>query len=261
MSFVGVARIVDRQVVASLAYNSSVDLDGVKKVLDQKMGMQAGTHYSFTTAQMCWHLMADSEGRIYIAITKANYPARVAAQCVDELSRTFVAKAGEKSMTCKEKALDKACKSLFEKLAQKYDNLSEVDVLSSVTAKVESVKLVMQENVELALQNCVQLSSIEEKAEQLQQQAGVFKKTAKDIKNKMWWKNLKMKLAILAIVLIIIGVICIIVVPKAQALKNSKKDRRLDGSSIEPAFGKPNFFDEAGNNAAHYNLDLDLNHH
>ena len=38
-------------------------------------------------------------------------------------------------------------RSLTEKLCGKYDNLSEVDTLSGVTAKVESVKLVMQENV------------------------------------------------------------------------------------------------------------------
>lgn len=217
LCFIGVARIVDRCVVASLAYNSTVDLAGVKKVLEQKMGMQAGNHYSFVTGAMAWHLMADSEGRIYIAITASSYPTRVAAQCVDDLSRTFVAKAGDKSMTCKEKALDKACKNLFEKLCAKYDNLNEVDVLSGVTAKVESVKLVMQENVELALQNCVTLESIEEKAEQLQQQAGVFKKTAKDIKNKMWWKNLKMKLAIAFIILAMFGIVLAITIPKAKA--------------------------------------------
>ena len=82
--------------------------------------------------------MADAQGRIYIAITSSSYPARVAAQCVDDLSRTFVAKAGEKSLSpsCREKGLDKACKGLFEKLCTKYDNLSEVDTLSGVTAKV-----------------------------------------------------------------------------------------------------------------------------
>ena len=36
--------------------------------------------------------------------------------------------------------------------------------LASVTLKVESVKLVMQENVDLALQNCVKLESIEKAA-------------------------------------------------------------------------------------------------
>ncbi|GMI24156.1 hypothetical protein TeGR_g15029, partial [Tetraparma gracilis] len=231
--FIGVARLVDRCVVASLSYNSTVDLAGVKEVLGQKMGMQPGTHYSFTTGQTAWHLLADQESRIYIVITASNYPARVATQCVDDLSRTFVAKAGEKSLDCKEKALDKACKSLFEKLCGKYDNLSEVDTLSGVTAKVESVKLVMQENVELALQNCVTLESIEEKAEQLQQQAGVFKKTAKDIKNKMWWKNLKMKLAIAFIILAIVGVILAITIPKAKAVADAVSgDDDEDGSRM-----------------------------
>ena len=96
VSFMGVARISDKCVVASLAYNSSVDLAGVKKVLGEKIGMQAGTHYSFSTGQMTWNLMADNLGRVFITITASSYPTRVATQCVDDLSRTFVAKAGEK---------------------------------------------------------------------------------------------------------------------------------------------------------------------
>ena len=45
---------------------------------------------------MTWNLMADSMGRVFITITASSYPTRVATQCVDDLSRTFVAKAGEK---------------------------------------------------------------------------------------------------------------------------------------------------------------------
>ena len=39
-----------------------------------------------------------------------------------------------------------------------------MDKLASVTRKVESVKLVMQENIDVALQNCVKLESIERQA-------------------------------------------------------------------------------------------------
>lgn len=60
--------------------------------------------------------------------------------------------------------MDKACSSLLLKVCQKYDNLAEVDKLASVSKKVDSVKLVMQENVDLALQNCVKLESIEKAA-------------------------------------------------------------------------------------------------
>ena len=53
-------------------------------------------------------------------------------------------------------------RSLFQTLCAKYNNLSEVDKLSAVNQQIESVKLTMQENVNLALANCVKLESIEQ---------------------------------------------------------------------------------------------------
>lgn len=102
------------------------------------------------------------------------------------------------------------------KICQKYDNLAEVDKLASVSKKVDSVKLVMQENVDLALQNCVKLESIEKAAEELQQQAGVFKRNANELKNKMWWKNIKMKLIIGFIILAILGIIIGVIVAMSK---------------------------------------------
>ena len=78
----------------------------------------------------------------------------------------FVAKVGDKAVTAKDRALDKSTSSLLLRTCQKYDNLAEVDKLAAVAKKVDSVKLVMQENVDLALQNCVKLESIEKAAGQ-----------------------------------------------------------------------------------------------
>ena len=113
--------------------------------------------------------------------------------------------------------MDKSANSILQKICQKYDNLSEVDKIAAVTKKVESVKLVMQENVDLALQNCVKLESIEKAAEELQQQAGVFKRNANELKKKMWWKNIKMKLIIAAIIIIILGIIVAIAVTMSKS--------------------------------------------
>ena len=77
----------------------------------------------------------------------------------------------------------------------------------------------------MALQNCVKLENIEKQAEELQQQAGVFKRNATDLKNKMWWKNMKMKLILAFIFLAILGIIigvCVYV---------SKKNESSSGSS------------------------------
>ena len=56
--------------------------------------------------------------------------------------------------------MDKQCGDLLSRICRKYDDLAAVDKLSSVSQKVESVKLVMQDNIDIALQNCVKLESI-----------------------------------------------------------------------------------------------------
>jgi hypothetical protein len=119
----------------------------------------------------------------------------------------FSAKYGDKALTAKDRALDKVAANLLMNKCQKFDNLAEVDKLAAVQKKVESVKIVMQENVDIALQNCVKLETIEKAAEELQQQAGVFKRNANELKKKMWWKNIKMKLIIAFIILAILGII------------------------------------------------------
>lgn len=53
---------------------------------------------------------------------------------------------------------------MFQRIAEKYDDVASVDKIAAVAKKVETVKLVMQENVDIALQNCVKLESIEKAA-------------------------------------------------------------------------------------------------
>jgi hypothetical protein len=172
----------------------------------------------------------DNSGLIYVLICQVSYPQRCAHACLEEVQSEvsyfplffsvlfhlfivffflfqFSAKYGDKALTAKDRALDKVAANLLMNKCQKFDNLAEVDKLAAVQKKVESVKIVMQENVDIALQNCVKLETIEKAAEELQQQAGVFKRNANELKKKMWWKNIKMKLIIAFIILAILGII------------------------------------------------------
>jgi len=212
--FVCAARMAGQAlIIASYSYNTDTDISAVKQALEQpNMNLSPGKHYSFNVGQLAWHLISDDQGLIYVVVCAGNYPQRCAHMCLEELQRTFVSKVGDKASTAKERSLDKQSSSFMQKICQKYDNVAEVDKLAAVARKVDTVKIVMQENVDAALQNCVKLESIEKAAEELQQQAGVFKRNANELKNKMWWKNMKMRLIIAAIVLVILGVIIAIVV-------------------------------------------------
>merc|ERR1719504_527466 len=114
----------------------------------------------------------------------------------------------------------------LSKLAARYDDLSNVDQIHATLGKVEAVKVVMQDSIELALQNCVSLESIDAKADELQSQAGMFKSRAKTLRKQMWWKKCKMQMLIAFIILTIIGVIVVVILAyTGQFDKNKGKDK------------------------------------
>lgn len=69
VQFLGVARVAQGQgiVIASHAYNTETDLNGVKQALEQSTtSMSPGKHYSFTVAQAnAWHLIAGGKSYVY----------------------------------------------------------------------------------------------------------------------------------------------------------------------------------------------------
>jgi hypothetical protein len=65
-----------------------------------------------------------------------------------------------------DKALKQSCAGLLKDMCMKYDNL-EIDKLASVTKKVEVVRMVMEENVRIALENTCKIEAIQEETSEL----------------------------------------------------------------------------------------------
>jgi hypothetical protein len=94
------------------------------------------------------------------------------------------------------------------------------DKLAEVKYKVNQVRDIMHDNINLALENTTKLETIELKSEELQQSAGIFKKNATELRKKMWWKNFKMKAAIF---LIIASILAIVIFIAVYISKNNNK--------------------------------------
>lgn len=116
---------------------------------------------------------------------RTDYPLRHAAALLADLKSTFASKA-DKGLNLKlAGGLNGDMQPKLSKLAARYDDLSNVDQIHATLGKVEAVKVVMQDSIELALQNCVSLESIDAKADELQSQAGMFKTRAKKLRSQM----------------------------------------------------------------------------
>lgn len=223
--FIAAARASDKVIVASMNYNGkSIDLSVVRQFMASLTRVETGQLYAFALQNNAWFILEDG-GILMVMSTAPTYPQRVAMRALTEAQSEFASAVGTRWSTArKENGLSDSARSTFARMCEKWDNLYQVDTLGATQAKVEAVKLQMQDNLQVALENCVKLEKIEQDAEELQASAGIFKAQAHSLKRKMWWKNLKMKLAIACIVLTVLGVIIVVILLNTGALENNDDD-------------------------------------
>lgn len=154
--YVGVARRQDQAIVADLVVvpNCTVETEDVKKVLrSDQLSERPDVHFYFNSGPNAWHLMSDPEGRIFIAITNRLYPQIMAYELLKDLKQQIIAKTGTKALQVRQKGLQRATDNLLKKIIKKYDNPQEMDIMH--VTKIQSVNLVLTEDTQNALANCV----------------------------------------------------------------------------------------------------------
>lgn len=143
-------------------------------------------------------------------VTGLRYPSRVATQMISDLYKEYKSSFGEAAKTAEEKTLTKRSKPILTRYCQKYAVPQGVDKASALVQKVDTVKLQMQDNISSMLQNMEKTENISNQADQLNEQASVFKKKGNELRKQMRCKNMKMTAILVGLV---VGILLIIIVP------------------------------------------------
>jgi len=143
---------------------------------------------------------ADKNGLCLSVIMGLKYPSRVAIKMLIELYDEFSKKFGTKADVAKHDALTRQSKNMIKEVCEKYADVSNVDAAAGVLGQVDAVKGKMAQNITNMLANTEKASDIARESDVLAEQANVFQKRGHDIKNKMWWENMKQTLLLSAII-------------------------------------------------------------
>jgi len=124
-----------------------------------------------------------------------------------ELQSSFEAKFSNKFSVCKEHELSRSAYGLLSDLSKKYGVPGNIDKVSAVTLQVDQVKGMMQQNIDTVLQNKQNLDTLLEDSQVMAGEASTFSRTAQDAKNALWWKNMKLVIAIVILLVVLVGVV------------------------------------------------------
>jgi len=155
----------------------------------------------------------DIGGRIFllIAITSVSFGVHHSVSEAFEDWKALVHKAIPASDAAASKgALSNRVNATLQKFMSKYNTSS----LQEATRKVDQVKGVMRENVDIALANAPKFDEVDQRSAEIEASSRVFHNKAKDLRCamcKQYWKVT----ALIALIIIIIIVIIVVVVVKS----------------------------------------------
>ncbi|KAI8576280.1 hypothetical protein K450DRAFT_257529 [Umbelopsis ramanniana AG] len=78
---------------------------------------------------------------------------------------------------------------------------------TKVRQEVDQVINIMQDNIDRVVDRGANIAQLQSKTDDLQATSGQFKRSANQVRKRMWWKDMKWRIVILVTVLIIIGII------------------------------------------------------
>merc|ERR1712157_659813 len=103
-------------------------------------------------------------------------------------------------------------------------NGPEADQFATVHKKLDDVKNVMVQNIEMVLERGEKLELLVDKSEQLQLDSFRFQKSSKKLRQAMFWKKVKIYLLITFVVLVILYIFLAVICGAAfEKCGNDKK--------------------------------------
>lgn len=203
------ARLADRTSIASYAAADSRELPA--KLLAEKhekvlRSGRIGEHTRLTiTDREVGSIHYDSDPVcLYLVICSREYQQRTAFKLLGEVRREFEDKFSEQVSSARHSELSRAARDMLSGVCERYNVVENVDKVAAVKVQVEEVKGVMQGNIESVLRNQENIETLLDESDAMKNEATGFQRSANRAKDKMWWKNAKMQMAILALVIVLI---------------------------------------------------------
>lgn len=160
---------------------------------------------SYVYDQYVFHYIVENN-IIYMCMCDDMNKRRIPFGFLEDIKQRFKATYGERAQT----ALAFAMSDEFGRTMQKqmdFYNGPSADTFAEVNSKLDDVKNIMVQNIEMVLERGEKLELLVDKTEKLQAQAFKFQVSSRQLKNAMFWRRVKLSILIFLVIAIIIWII------------------------------------------------------
>lgn len=192
-----------KTVLAEYTFTSG-NFPTITRVLLAKIPDQDGK-MSYVYDQHVFHYIVEDK-IIYLCMCDDMSKRRIPFAFLEDIKQRFRATYGEKVHNAIAFSMNEDFGRILQKQIDFYNGPS-ADTFAQVNNKLDDVKNVMVQNIEMVLERGEKLELLVDKTDKLQNQAFKFEKSSKKLKNAMFWKRVKLYALFIFIILLIIWII------------------------------------------------------
>ena len=194
-----------RTVLAEHVNNMTGNFTTITRVLLGKIDTGTDGKMSYVYDQHVFHYIVENN-LTYMCMCENSSKRRIPFAFLEDIKRSFIETYGESA----QKAIAFSMSHEYGKvMATKMDNFnnSQMDNIAIVGDKIDDVKNVMVQNIEMVLERGEKLELLVDKTEALQQESVKFLRNATSVRDAMWWQKVRMYCCIAFVVALIIFII------------------------------------------------------
>jgi len=140
----------------------------------------------------------------YLCMADESFGRRIPYAFLDNIKSRFVSSYGENAKTAMAYGMNADFARVLQIQMNFYSKDPEADRITKVRGEIDEVKSVMVANIEKVLERGEKIELLVEQTEALQHNAFEFKKGSTQLKRAMWWKNMKITIILILVVLAVV---------------------------------------------------------
>lgn len=166
------------------------------------------TKMSYVYDQYVFHYIVENH-IIYMCMCDDASKRRIPFSFLEDIKDKFKGIYGDRAQTAMAFAMNDDFGRTLQRQLDFYNGPS-ADSIATVNSKLDDVKNVMIQNIDMVLQRGEKLELLVDKTENLHQQAFKFQRSAKQLKSAMIWRRVKLFALIFIVLAILIWIITVI---------------------------------------------------
>ncbi|OAY66776.1 vesicle-associated membrane protein 711-like [Ananas comosus] len=168
------------------------------------------SHVSYSQDRYVFHVKR-TDGITVLCMADDTAGRRIPFAFLEDIHGRFVKTYGRACHTALAYAMNDEFSRVLSQQMDYYSNDPNADRVNRIRGEMSQVRNVMIENIDKVLERGDRLELLVDKTAQMQGKTIRFRKQARRFRNTVWWRNVKLTIAVIILLLIIIYVILVFV--------------------------------------------------